>query len=309
MGILVLTEPAPADDYADAVRKMAGDIPVWTSGDHPEATRVEAILAWRLKPGILPAYPNLRVLSGIGAGVDGLLHVPDLPEHVVVTRVVDPAQAVEIAQYVVAGVLHFTRDIGEYVRQQAESRWRRLPVRGASRCRVGILGVGRVGQAIANAFLPLGYPVTGWSRSSRPASNIEVVSGAGALLGFLACTDILVCALPLTQETHGLLNRARLAVLPQGAIVVNVGRGGHLVEADLRELLDSGHLGGAVLDVFANEPPPRDNWVWQHQKVLATPHIASSPARQLVAEQCVDALVRARRGLAQPNAVDRALGY
>lgn len=310
MGILVLTEPVPSRHYVDAVREAAGDIPVWTTRDAPAPGDVEAILAWRLQAGVLPAYPNLRVVSGIGAGVDGLVATPDLPEHVVVTRVVDPAQAVEIAQYVVAGALHFTRDLSTYTALQASKEWRRLPVREASRCRVGVMGLGRVGQVIARAFLPLGYPVAGWNRSPRDVGEgVEVMSGPASLPAFLARTDILVCALPLTADTEGMLNRQLFEQLPQGAMVINVGRGAHLVEADLRDLLDEGRLSAAVLDVFDKEPVPADNWVWQHPRVLATPHIASSPSKAVVAQQCVEALRCARLGLPQPNAVDRFAGY
>jgi phosphoglycerate dehydrogenase-like enzyme len=309
MGILVLTTPIPSAAYVDAVREFAGEIPVWTEHDTPVPEEVEAILAWRMPRGVLPRYPNLRVLSSIGAGVDALLTTPDLPPEVVVTRVVDPAQAVEIAQFVVAGALHFTRDLATYVAQQARGQWRRLPVRPMSHCRVGVMGLGRVGQAIAKAFLPLGYPVAGWSRSPQAVDGVEVFSGPEGLARFVGQTDILVCALPLTAQTRGMLNRALLAKLPAGAMVVNVGRGEHLVEADLRALLDGGHVAAAVLDVFEQEPVPADNWVWSHPKVLATPHIASSPGKRFVAEQCVDALRRARLGLPQPQAVDRSAGY
>lgn len=309
MGILVRTTPIPSGAYADALREIADDIPVWTEKDAPAPEDVEAILAWRMPGGVLPCYPNLRVLCSIGAGVDALLATPDLAPDVIVTRVVDPAQAVEIAQFVVGGALHFTRDLSSYARQQTRAQWRRLPVRPMSRCRVGVMGLGRVGRAIARAFLPLGYPVAGWSRSPQTLDEVEVYHGQDALRAFVKRTDILVCALPLTALTRGMLNRELLAQLPVGSIVVNVGRGEHLIESDLRSLLDAGHLGAAVLDVFEQEPVPADNWVWSHPQVLATPHIASSPGKRIVAEQCVDALRRARLGLPQPQRVDRSAGY
>jgi D-3-phosphoglycerate dehydrogenase/glyoxylate/hydroxypyruvate reductase A len=138
---------------------------------------------------------------------------------------------------------------------------------------------------------------------------VRVFAGAAALPALLAQSDVLVCALPLTPATAGLLNRATLSLLPRGAVLINVGRGEHVVEADLRALLDEGHLGGAALDVFEREPPPAGNWVWSHEKLLATPHIAGAVRPEMVAQQCVDALRRARQGLAQPLAVDRAAGY
>lgn len=308
MAILVLSNPLPSAPFAAALRQAAQGIPVWTEQDEPPPEAVEAILAWRMRPGILPRYPKLRVLCSTGAGADKLL-VDDLPEHLPVTRVVDPMQGMEIAQYVVANTLRFTRDLTLYAEQQAQADWVRHPVRTAVRCRVGVMGLGAVGQAIARAFLPLGYPVGGWSRTPRVVPGVATFAGNDELPQFLSQADILVCALPLTDETRGLLNHHTLAQLPRGAFVINVGRGEQLVEPDLCALLDGGYLAGAALDVFEREPPPPDNWVWSHPKVVATPHIAAQASFDTVAQQCVDALRRAREGLPQPLAVDRSAGY
>jgi D-3-phosphoglycerate dehydrogenase/glyoxylate/hydroxypyruvate reductase A len=309
MAILVMTAPIPADSFVAALRAAAPDVPVWRSDEPHDAQAVEAILAWRIKPGVVARYPNLRVVCAVGAGVEKLLAAGDLPPALPVTRSLDPDQNRLIAQWVVANTLQFTRELRRYARQQAEARWERHPTRRAAACRVGLLGLGAVGQAVAAAFEPLGYPVAGWSRHGRALDGIVVHTGEAGLATLLAQTDVLVCTLPLTPQTHGLLNRATLAQLPRGAIVVSVGRGEHVVEADLRALLDEGHLGGAALDVFEREPPPADNWVWAHPNVIATPHIAGEVARDVVARQTLDALRRARAGEPQPLAVDRAAGY
>lgn len=308
MAILVLSSPLPSAPFAAALRQAAPGTPIWTEQDNPPPEAVEAILAWRMKPGVLPRYPNLRVLCSTGAGADKLL-VDDLPVHVPLTRVVDPMQGVEIAQYVVACTLQFTRDLPLYAEQQARAEWARHPVRTAVNCRVGVMGLGAVGQAIARAFLPLGYPVGGWSRTPREVPGVATFAGMDELPQFLSQADILVCALPLTAETRGLLNHQTLAQLPRGAYVINVGRGEQLVEPDLRALLDGEYLAGAALDVFEREPPTPDNWVWSHPLVRATPHIAAQASFEVVAQQCVDALRRAREGLPQPLAVDRVAGY
>ncbi len=308
MAILVLSNPLPSAPFAAALRLAAQGTPVWTEQDNPPPEAVEAILAWRMRPGILPQYPNLRVLCSTGAGADKLM-VEDLPTHVPLTRVVDPMQGMEIAQYVVANTLRFTRDLALYAEQQSLAEWARHPVRTAVRCRVGVMGLGAVGQAIARAFLPLGYAVGGWSRTPREVPGVATFAGNDELPQFLSQADILVCALPLTDETRGLLNHHTLAQLPRGAFVINVGRGEQMVEHDLQVLLDGGYLAGAALDVFEREPPPPDNWVWSHPKVVATPHIAAQASFDTVAQQCVDALRRARDGLPQPFAVDRHAGY
>jgi phosphoglycerate dehydrogenase-like enzyme len=309
MAILVLSSPLPSAPFAEALQIAAPDLPIWTERDTPDPAAVEAILAWRMKPGVLPLYPNLRVLCSTGAGVDKLLSAPDLPGHLPVTRVVDPMQAVEIAQYVVGCTLAFTRDMRVYAQQQSRAEWKRHPVRLGPHCRVGILGFGEVGQAIARAFVPLGYPVSAWTRSRRDGTHTKTFAGRQELASFLAQTDVLVCTLPLTPETRGLLNREALECLPPGAYVINVGRGEHMVEADLQALLDEGMLAGAAMDVFEREPPLPDNWVWSHPLVTATPHIAAQASYDVVAQQCVESLRQARRGEVPALAVDRSLGY
>jgi phosphoglycerate dehydrogenase-like enzyme len=309
MAILVMTAPIPADSFVVALREAAPDVPVWTSDEPHDPLAVEAILAWRIKPGVVGRYPNLRVVSAVGAGVEKLLAAGDLPAGLPVTRALDPAQNELIAQWVVGCTLQFTRELRRYAAQQAAAHWERHPVRPAAQCRVGVLGLGAVGQAIARAFRPLGYPVAGWARHERAVDGVAVFAGEAGLPALLAQTDVLVCALPLTPQTRGLLNRTTLAMLPRGALLVSVGRGEHVVETGLRALLDEGHLAGAALDVFEREPPPPDNWVWSHPKVLATPHIAGEVARAVVARQTLDALRRARAGEPQPLAVDRQAGY
>ena len=335
MAILLMTAPMPVQPLIDALHAAAPDVPVWAADALPasfDPLAVEAVLAWRLKPGALAPYANLRVLCSIGAGVDKLLAVPDLLDRfpdLAVTRTVDPTQQLHIAQYVVGCALNHLRELPRYRAQQQAAQWARHPVRPLVRCRIGVLGLGAVGMAIARAFMPLGFPVAGWTRTPRAVQDLRpgmtACSGdtgdrgdqgetgrgdrASGLPGLLARSDVLVCALPLTPATHGLLNRATLAQLPVGAFVINIGRGEQLVENDLRALLDSGHLAGAALDVFEREPPPPDNWVWQHHRVQATPHIAGEASATVVAAQLLDALRRARAGLPQPLGVDRGAGY
>lgn len=309
MAILVMTSPIPSAPFVQALREQAPDVPVWSADETHDAAAVELIIAWRMKAGVLPRYPKLRVLQAVGAGVDQLLAVPDLPPQVIVTRSADPAQTLLMAQYVLACTLQFTRELPRYAQQQAAATWQRHEVRPFDRCRIGVLGLGHVGRAILRAFEPLGYARAGWARSRRELPGVQVFAGDDELPPLLAQSDVLVCALPLTAETKGLLSRRTLALLPAGAYVINVGRGEQMVEADLKALLDDGHLAGAALDVFEREPPPPDNWVWQHPKLLATPHIAGEVTRAVVARQALDALQRARQGQPQALAVDRRAGY
>lgn len=309
MGILVNIHPSMGAPIVDALRRLAPDETVWAHRDEAPADAVEAMLAWSLKPGTLPAYPQLKLLCAPSAGVDKLVSVPDLPADLPVVRTVDPQQHVEIAQYVVGTTLRHTREFALFAEQQRRGEWLRRPVRASARCRVGLLGLGAVGRFVAGALQAIGYPVAGWSRSPKAIDGVTTHSGDGGLAHLLAHSDILVCALPLTDGTRDLLDRRTLSLLPQGAYLINVGRGEQVVDADLLALLDSGHLAGAALDVLREEPPRPGDPLWNHAKVFGTPHIAAQASPETIARQCLDNLQRVRAGQPVLNRVDLAQGY
>ncbi|MFS8980657.1 glyoxylate/hydroxypyruvate reductase A [Cupriavidus necator] len=309
MAILVHLPSFMAVPITAALREAAPDITVWNGREAAIPEDVEAIVAWGLKPGVLPAYPKLRLVCAATAGVDKLLAAPDLPASMPVTRIVDPGQQAGIAHYVLATALRHTRGLAIYAEQQRRGEWKRHPGRDLSRCRVGVLGLGEIGSAVARMFAAIGYPVGGWSRSAKHLAGVTDYTGDEGLDAMLAQSDILVCTLPLTPRTNGMLNRELLSRLPKGAYFINVGRGEHVVEADLIALIDEEHLAGAALDVFAKEPPSADDPIWNHPRIEATPHIAADPSYELVARQCVKNLRRARDGRELLNLVDRQAGY
>ena len=280
MGILVNIHPSMGAPIVDSLRALAPGVQVWGHREEAPADAVEAMLAWSLKPGVLPAYPGLKLLCAPSAGVDKLLAVPDLPAGLPVARTVDPQQHVEIAQYVVGTALRHTRELDLFARQQQAGDWLRRPVRASADCRVGILGLGEVGRFVAGAMQAIGYPVAGWSRSAKSIAGLATHSGAEGLKQLLSTSDILVCALPLTPETR-----------------------------DLLALLDEDHLAGAALDVLRDEPPQPGNKVWGHPKAFVTPHIAAQASADTVARQCLENLRRLRAGEPLLNLVDVARGY
>jgi phosphoglycerate dehydrogenase-like enzyme len=314
MGVLVLCHPVPARPYVEALQRLAPDMPVWDDADTAPPDAVEAVLGWRLQPGWLARWPQLRVVCSIGAGVEKLL-VPDLPPQLPLTRTVDPQQAQALAQYAAAAALRHVRELPMYAAQQHQARWQRHRQRSPEACRVGVLGQGAVGQTVARAVAALGLPVSLWGRTRRRLPGLSELpstrqrAGREELPQILQESQVLVCTLPLTPDTQGLLNREALSLLPPGAHLVNIGRGEHVVETDLRALLDEGHLHSATLDVFEQEPPPPDNWVWQHPRVTATPHIAGEARAEVSAAQCLEALQFARAGQPVPRRVDRSAGY
>ncbi|QRQ83916.1 2-hydroxyacid dehydrogenase [Cupriavidus oxalaticus] len=309
MAILVHLPSFMAVPITALLREQAPDITVWNGREAAVPEEVEAIIAWGLKPGVLPAYPKLRLVCAATAGVDKLLAAPDLPQDMPVTRIVDPGQQTGIAHFVLAMALRHTRELGVYAEQRHRGEWKRHRGRALSRCRVGVLGLGEIGSEVARMFAAIGFPVAGWSRSPKHLPGVADFTGDDGLDAMLAQTDILVCTLPLTPQTNGMLDRKTLARLPQGAYFINVGRGEHVVEADLLALIDEGHLAGAALDVFAKEPPAADDPIWTHPRIEATPHIAADPSYELVAQQCIENLRRARDGRPLLNQVDRHAGY
>jgi glyoxylate/hydroxypyruvate reductase A len=271
---------------------------------------IDYVLTFRPPHGYLKTLPNLRVVFSLGAGVDGILADPDYPKHVPLVRFVDHTLSREMAQYCVLHVLMHYRMQRFFDHAQAERKWRQalLPKR-AEDTRVGILGLGEIGTLTAERLRDLHFTVAGWSVTRRNVPGIESFAGDNELPAFLARTDILICLLPLTPETRGILNAPLFAQLPQGAFVINVARGGHLVEADLVAAIDSGHLSGATLDVFNIEPLPEDTPLWSHPKITITPHIAAISEPRVAAQYVADGIARFERGEPLSNIVDPARGY
>ena len=234
--------PRKSGSTTDPVTAPAGDI--------------EALLAFRLAPGITPRFPVLRFVACAGAGVDDLLATPDLPPHVPVVRAVDPLQGQRMAQYVTLMVLRFARDLPQLEAQHAAARWLRLPPVAEDKRAVGVMGYGSIGAPIVDVLARLGYPVAVWTRTPHRIDGAESFAGPTALAPFLARSPILVRALPLTAATSGMLGKDLFAALPRGAYVINVSRGAVLRERELLAAVDADHLAGAALDVFATEPLP-----------------------------------------------------
>ncbi|MFT8246554.1 2-hydroxyacid dehydrogenase [Roseomonas sp. BN140053] len=282
----------------------------WWDDPSVRPGEVRYVVVWDPEPGRLAALPNLRVVFSSAAGVDNILRDPDWPAHLPLVRMGGEEQAQRMAEFVTWACLGLLRGARLMAANQEASRWKQFAARHtAGERRVGILGLGNLGRAAAAMLRGVSFPVAGWSRSRKVVEGVESFAGAGELDAFLARTDILVCLLPATPETAGLIDAALLAKLPRGAQLVNVGRGGHLVEADLLAALDGGHLAGALLDVFPEEPLPDSSPFWWHPKVTVTPHVASLPSLGSRARFVAAAIAAHERGAPLPNLYDPARGY
>ena len=308
MALLYKANPARGREWQRHLVTKAPDLPfrIWPEIGDPADVRFMAV--WRPPEEPLSAFPNLEILFSVGAGVDQF-DLSAIPDHVPLVRMLEPGIAEAMIDFVTLAVLGLHRDLVAYIDQQRNRIWRELGIRPTSERRVGILGLGQLGQAVIPRLRTLGFPVSGWNRSPRAVPGARCYAGQEELPTFLAETDILVCLLPLTAETRGLLNHELFARLPAGAAIVNVGRGGHLVAADLVGALDSGHLSAAILDVAEPEPPPPEHPFWSHHKILLTPHVASNTRPETGVEFVLDTIARHRRGEPLPGLVDRRKGY
>jgi glyoxylate/hydroxypyruvate reductase len=280
---------------------------VWP--DVPDSGAIEAALVWNPPPGLFDNLVNLKAVLSLGAGVDHLLrpglHLPDVP----IARLVDPVMTQRMAEYVLYGVLHFHRQFDVYAGQAMVGSWERHQHLDPVDIPVGIMGMGSMGEAAAVLLRAVGYPILGWARSPHKSDRAKCFAGQGELDAFLAEAAIVVCLLPLTDQTRGILNARTFRHVQHGSYVINVARGEHIVEEDLLEALESGQVAGAMLDVFTTEPLPADSPLWRHPRVVVTPHVASLSNPKTGAAVLADQLRRLERGEELLHKVDVDRGY
>jgi glyoxylate/hydroxypyruvate reductase A len=309
MALLFRSSPASTARWRPLLRALLPEHEIRYWPEIGDEAAVEYALVWNPEPGLLAALPNLKLIVGLGAGVDHLLRDPSLPTAVPIVRLVDPYMTDAMSEYVALSVLRLHRQDLDYLSQQRAGIWEEREQKNAAERPVGILGFGTLGQDAARRLKALGFDVAGWSRGAKEVAGFKTFAGAAGLDALLARSEILVCLLPLTGETAGILNAAVFARLPRGAGLVNVGRGGHLVEADLIPALDSGQLSGAVLDVVGEEPLPGDHPFWRHPRIIITPHVAAETHPPTAAPIIREAIRRCAAGLPVANTVDPVRGY
>ena len=308
MAIVYKSDPVRGREWATLLAEHAPDLDFRMWPDIGDPAEVRYLVAWQPPSDIATLFPNLEVLFSVAAGVDQL-DLSSVPAHLPVARMVDPNLIASMAEYVVMSVLALHRDLVAYIDLQRAGKWQEMRVVPAPRRRVGIMGLGSLGMASIERLRPFGFPLSGWSRTQKQIDGVACHAGAEGLATFLAAADILVCLLPLTRETRGILDARTFAALPAGAGIVNVGRGGHLVDDDLVAALDSGHLRGAIVDVVSTEPPPAGHPFWTHPKIILTPHVASMTQPQTAAFVFLDNVRRHQPREPLLGAIDRGRGY
>ncbi len=312
MVLIVVTSTDP-DHFLHALQKAAPTRDLRTWPDAGDAADIRYVLAWHPPHGEIKKFTNLEVIFSVGAGVDHLLADPDLPD-VPIVRFVDANLTQRMVEYVVLHTLLHHRRMPEYLAQQAASRWHEFVEPAAGDVRVGILGFGVLGQAAGAALTNLGYDVAGWSRTPKVVADMVSYAGADGLNDFLGRSDILVVLLPLTPDTRGIVNAALLKRLAHdghlpGPTLINAGRGGLQVEADILAALDAGDIHSASLDVFESEPLPAESPLWRHPRIVVTPHNSAVSDNAAMAAYVLDQVAAYERGDGLTNIVTVARGY
>ena len=309
MAILYADDPADAKSWAAAIRTLdpALELRFWPdSGPAPE---IDFAIVGGRAPGDLRSFPNLKAIQSTWAGVNHLLADTNLPPDRPLARMVDQGLTVSMTEYVVLHVLDSAREGPRLRAAQRARQWLDVDPVPSHSVSVAILGLGTLGADAGTRLAGLGFEVRGWSRSRKQIAGIRSFAGDAGLQECLAGARILVCLLPLTEDTRGILNAATFAPLARGAVLVHAARGAHLVEADLMAALESGQLSRAILDVFATEPLPPDHPFWAHPNVTVTPHVAAITRAGTGAADIVENYRRAMAGQPLINQVDRAKGY
>ena len=307
--MLFLAVDSDQQAWLDAFASVQPELKVITEESLVDPARVRWVAAWNPEPGLFARFPGLEAVFALGAGVDAFMRRDDLAVDIPLVRLLDAGMAQQMVEYILWATLTVQRDFDVYAEQQRQKLWREQTARTRDQIRLGILGLGALGQEVAKTLKLYGYPVSGWKRSPLDLDGIPVFTGEAGLEELVRQTDVLVSLLPNTPQTRGLLNAGLLGQLPQGAALVNVARGVQLVDKDLLALLDSGHLRLAVLDVFHQEPLAEDHPFWQHPRVVVTPHMAAATLPGPAVEQVVASLKQLEAGEEPRGLVRQASGY
>ncbi len=305
MSVLVIS---PGRDPEAWVQELKNQHPAMQIIAYPEDHNqedVEYAITWKHPRGIFKNYPNLKVIASMGAGVDHITSDPEIPENVTITRIIDDQLTLDMKAFVLALVMNHLRDLSFHHNHKSWEPTNYLKIEDQH---IGVMGVGVLGSAVVKTLTSVGFKVSGWATQPKPESDVTIY-GQEHLDEFLGQTTILVCLLPLTQQTENILNKELFQKLPKGAYIINVARGQHLVEHDLLEMVDIGHLSGASLDVFRKEPLPEEHPFWQNPKIKITPHIASVTDPKKVVPQLVENYIRMTEEKHMKNIVKREKGY
>ena len=309
MAVLLASTVGPSERWSAPLAAALPDEELRVYPEIGDPDDIEVALFAKQQPGLFPKLRNLKLIIGLQAGVESLLDDPELPAEIPIARSTQPGGDRMIAEYVLMHVLRHHRNMPYFLANQARRAWEKPPVRLASELRVGFMGLGVIAHPCAVLVRDLGYQTASWTRTPREMAGVENFVGPDGLEPFLNRSDIVVNVLPLTSATEDILNAETLTMLPEGGSVINIGRGQHIVDADLIAALDSGHLSHATLDVYRTEPLPSEHPFWTHPNITLMPHTARLSNPGSVAPQVAENIRRLRAGEPLIQPVNRKAGY
>ena len=303
MSIVIIRQDDKIELWKTAIETADPNIKVYSYLEPHDKNLVEVALVWKHPKGSLAAYSNLKYIASTGAGVDFIFEDETTPKDLPITRVVDTMLASDMSEYVLAAIFSFLKHLNGYKVDQFHKVWKPRPYYRISDFNIGIMGLGALGTVLAKDLLRFGFKPQGWSNSKKVIQGVTTYQGETEFGSFLSTSQVLVCLLPLTNETTGILNAGIFEQLPIGAYLINAARGGHLVDQDLLDYIDNGHIAGATLDVFHQEPLPLTHPFWENEKINITPHYASVSDTDSVVPQLLENYGRMQRGESLLNLV------
>ena len=309
MDIIFHSAGANPELWQNALQQAMPDanLRVWQEGD---AAPADYALVWKAPAAMLRGRTDLKAIFNLGAGVDAILQLGDaLPAGVPVIRLDDAGMGIQMAEFVAHAVLRYFRRLDEYAMQNSVQAWHFLKPFDKQDFSIGVLGLGVLGNRIIDALRSFDFPINGWSRTQKNLAGVHCYAGRDQLDQFLQASKVLVVVLPLTIETENLLDHAKLSQMPRGSYVINVARGAHLIEADLLALIQEGHISGATLDVFREEPLPLAHPFWSEPRISITPHISALTMRDESARQIAMKIQAMQNGQPVIGVVDPQRGY
>ncbi|TVR42714.1 MAG: glyoxylate/hydroxypyruvate reductase A [Bacteroidia bacterium] len=309
MSILIVSPGKKLNRWKDALKAVDPSVAVFLPEEVKNPLDITFALSWNHPKKMFRKYPNLKCISSFGAGVDHLLSDTQIPMHVEIVRIIDPLLSKDMFEFALAVVMKHLRKLTRYTRYQEASIWKKHEYLRMQDIQIGIMGTGMIGHHVASELQRVGFRVAGWNRTGGQPTSYDKYHGTDQLNDFLKVSDVLICLLPLTRQTRGIINYSLLRELPVDAYVINFGRGAHVNERDLIRAIDEGHISGAHLDVFEEEPLPENHLFWQQPGIDITPHVASLTDPDSIAPQVMDNYHRSREGSPLNNLVSRDLGY
>lgn len=308
MSVALIFNQKPTEEWQRNLQKLLPDtkVEVYPTISNPED--VEFIATWKPHENYVAEFPNLKVVQSVGAGIDHLLHTK-IPDSIKVSRIVDPALKQEMFEHVLVCVMTSMKNLLTYYKDQLKNEWKPKNYKSIGETTITILGLGEIGKLVAERFVALGFKVKGWSNSAKNINGVEAFAGKKGLNSAISETDFIVNILPLTNETEGILNKVFFNQCSKQTVLINVGRGGHLVEKDLLSAIDEKFIKEAYLDVFREEPLPENHPFWKNENIYITPHIASVTNATTALQQVADNYKRMKNKETLLNEVSLDKGY